>query len=30
LATKLLEGDFKPEDKIKVTADGDSLVLKKK
>jgi len=30
LATKLLEGDFKPGDKIKVTADGDGLVFKKK
>jgi hypothetical protein len=30
VATKLLEGDFKPGDKIKVTADGDGLVFKKK
>ena len=30
LATKLLEGDFKPGDKIKVSVDGDGLVFKKK
>ena len=30
LATKLLEGDFKPGDKIRVTVDGDGLVFKKK
>jgi ATP-dependent Clp protease ATP-binding subunit ClpB len=30
LATKLLEGEFKPSDRIKVTADGDGLVFKKK
>ena len=30
LATKLLEGDFKPGDRIKVTADGEGLVFKVK
>jgi ATP-dependent Clp protease ATP-binding subunit ClpB len=30
LATKLLEGDFKPGDKIKVTAKGEELVFEKK
>ena len=30
LATKLLAGEFKPGDKIKVTADGDGLVFKAK
>jgi len=30
LATKLLAGEFKPGDKIKVTAEGDKLVFKKK
>jgi ATP-dependent Clp protease ATP-binding subunit ClpB len=30
LATKLLTGEFKPGDKIKVTADGDELVFTKK
>jgi ATP-dependent Clp protease ATP-binding subunit ClpB len=30
LATKLLDGDFKPGDRIKVTADGDGLVFKAK
>ena len=30
LSMKLLEGDFKPGDKIKVTADGDTLVFVKK
>jgi ATP-dependent Clp protease ATP-binding subunit ClpA len=30
LATKLLEGEFKPGDRIKVTADGDGLVFKAK
>jgi ATP-dependent Clp protease ATP-binding subunit ClpB len=30
LATKLLEGDFKPGDKIKVNVDGDGLSFKKK
>jgi ATP-dependent Clp protease ATP-binding subunit ClpB len=30
LATRLLEGDFKPGDKIKVTAKGDELVFEKK
>jgi len=30
LATKLLEGDFKPGDKIKVTTDGEGLSFKKK
>jgi len=30
LATKLLDGDFKPGDKIKVTADGEKLVFKAK
>jgi ATP-dependent Clp protease ATP-binding subunit ClpB len=30
LATKLLEGDFKPGNRIKVTADGDELVFAKK
>jgi ATP-dependent Clp protease ATP-binding subunit ClpB len=28
LATKLLEGEFKPGDRIKVTADGEGLVFK--
>jgi hypothetical protein len=27
---KLLEGDFKPGDKIKVTAKGDELAFEKK
>ena len=30
LATKLLDGEFKPGDKIKVTADGEKLVFKAK
>ena len=30
LATKLLVGDFKPGDKIKVTAKDDALVFQKK
>ena len=30
LATKLLAGEFKPGDKIKVTTDGDGLVFKTK
>jgi len=30
LATKLLAGEFKPGDKIKVTADSDRLIFKKK
>jgi ATP-dependent Clp protease ATP-binding subunit ClpB len=30
LSMRLLEGEFKPGDKIKVTADGDSLVFKVK
>jgi ATP-dependent Clp protease ATP-binding subunit ClpB len=30
LATKLLAGDFKPGDKIKVTAKGDEMVFQKK
>ncbi|MGH7993710.1 MAG: AAA family ATPase, partial [Limisphaerales bacterium] len=30
LATKLLEGDFKPGDRIKVTVDGEGLVFKAK
>ena len=30
LATKLLEGEFKPGDKIKVSADGDGLVFSAK
>jgi ATP-dependent Clp protease ATP-binding subunit ClpB len=30
LSMRLLEGEFKPGDKIKVTADGDSLSFKKK
>jgi ATP-dependent Clp protease ATP-binding subunit ClpB len=30
LSMKLLEGDFKPGDRVKVTADGDSLVFKAK
>jgi ATP-dependent Clp protease ATP-binding subunit ClpB len=30
LATKLLDGDFKPGDRIKVTADGEGLVFKAK
>ncbi len=30
LATKLLDGDFKPGDRIKVTADGEGLVFKSK
>ncbi len=27
LATKLLEGEFKPGDRVKVSADGDRLVF---
>ena len=30
LATKLLAGDFKPNDKIKVTVKDDALVFQKK
>ena len=30
LSMRLLEGEFKPGDKIKVTADGDGLIFKKK
>ncbi|MCC6823484.1 MAG: hypothetical protein IT579_22390, partial [Verrucomicrobia subdivision 3 bacterium] len=30
LATKLLGGEFKPGEKIKVTADGEKLVFKAK
>ena len=30
LATKLLAGEFKPNDKIKVSANGDSLTFKAK
>jgi ATP-dependent Clp protease ATP-binding subunit ClpB len=30
LATKLLAGEFKPADKIKVSAKGDELVFQKK
>ncbi|MGD0252595.1 MAG: hypothetical protein ABSC01_07850 [Verrucomicrobiota bacterium] len=30
LSMRLLEGDFKPGDKIKVTAKGDELVFDKK
>jgi len=30
LSMKILEGDFKAGDKIKVTADGDELVFTKK
>ncbi len=30
LATKLRAGEFKPGDKIKVTAEGDELIFKKK
>jgi hypothetical protein len=30
LSMRLLEGAFKPGDKIKVTADGESLVFKAK
>jgi ATP-dependent Clp protease ATP-binding subunit ClpA len=30
LSMKLLEGEFKPGDKIKANADGDNLVFKSK
>jgi ATP-dependent Clp protease ATP-binding subunit ClpA len=30
LSMKLLEGEFKPGDKIKVTADGDELKFQRK
>ena len=30
LATKLLVGDFKPNDKIKASANGDNLTFKQK
>ena len=30
LSMRLLEGDFKPGDKIKATANGDELVFEKK
>lgn len=30
LSMKLLDGDFKPGDRIKVTADGDELKLQRK
>jgi hypothetical protein len=30
LSMKLLEGEFKPGDRIKVTANGDGLVFKSK
>ena len=30
LSMKLLEGEFKPGDKIKVTAEGDELNFKRK
>jgi hypothetical protein len=30
LSMKLLEGEFKPGDKIKATAEGDALVFRRK